>query len=263
MPLGDFMSLIKNFSICFSLLLLYCSVIPLPAWSSEYFLQQEEVTKILKLFAFTSKEETIAKKWDNYLIERTRFCNEEYKLAIHELKSEFDQSYSRLNSCIKNVELSCMHDSLSWLNDFQNKFGTEYIRDNFISIKYVILATAMADNLSPCQEQIKEALYREYRQLDAIKIYVEDFIAFSKSLSKDEKSVLDSRVKAAEAFLAGFAYPLQGLWSYEGLRSSLFTAALKTRKDLNPQVIDFFSHNPGFMKQCLPQKAINALQNLK
>ncbi len=99
--------------------------------------------------------------------------------------------------------------------------------------------------------------------MDAAKIYVEDFVEFSKTLNKEEKKKLGDRVEAAEAYLKNFVYPLQGVWSNEGLRNFLFSVALKTRKDLDSKVIDFFSHHPAFMRQCLPMKAINALKDLK
>lgn len=212
---------------------------------------------------FTNKEDEIGKKWDKYLNERTGFDNNEYQLAIHELKSGFDQSYAKLDYCVRKVEQKCKDDTLSWFEDFKNKFGLEYINKNFNSIKFVLLAVAMGDNLTLCQEQVKEALYREYRQLDAAQIYVEDFVEFYKTLNKEEKKKLGVRVEAAEAYLRNFVYPLQSVWSNEGLRNSLFSVALKSRKDLDPKVIDFFSHHPAFMRQCLPMKAINLLKDLK
>jgi type VI secretion system Hcp family effector len=80
----------------------------------------------------------------------------EYQLAIHELKSGFVQSYAKLDSCMRNVEQECNQDSLSWVEDFKKKFGLEYISKNFYSIKYVLLAIARSDNLTPCQEQSRK-----------------------------------------------------------------------------------------------------------
>lgn len=233
---------------------------PAPAKAAEYFIQQEDTTEIIKLLAFSNKEDEIGKKWEEFLKERTRrFNHNDYQMAIYKLKSEYDKSYAMLDICIKNTDKKVNQHSSSWAKDFQQQFGKEYIRKNFDSIRFVVIALSMKETFASCEEQAKEAIYREYRYLDSAKNYVKYFIEFYETLNKEEKKKLNIRITATESYLKDFEYPLQSTLSNEGLKDALFSIAL-TQKDIDPQMIYFFVHHPFFMK---PFDLVKVLDDLK
>jgi len=243
--------------ICLVVLISICTA--KKANSSESFNQQKMTTHVLKLLSFDNKKTEYFKKWDEYLYKRNKFYNNEYQMAIKQLKDRFDITYAGLNSCISNVDQQCKNDSLSWIADLKVKFGSEYVAKNIDSMRFIILALVISDNLGPCKSQIKDTLYEEYRYFDAVNNYVKEFIEFSRTLSADDKKLLFEKVSAAEKYIKEFYYPFQGLWSHDGLREALFSVALKSREDLDPAVIEYISNHPGFKKQCLPGEAMKAL----
>jgi uncharacterized protein YukE len=254
----------KMFSIFLAVFLLNSICIPAHESSAAEFIQQEKTTEILGLLAFTGKGDEISKKWEKFLRERNhRFGNKDYQMAIHNLKSEYDQSYAQLNACVENTNKETEQYSSSWTKDFRERFDREYIQKNFDSIRFVVIALAVRNSLAYCDEQVKEALYREYSYLDAAKNYVEYFTEFSKTLNEDEKKKLSVQIKTAEGYLNSFEYPLQSTLSGEGLKDALFSDALKTHKDLDPQLIGFFTHQQFFMKPFALVKTLNDLKALR
>jgi hypothetical protein len=82
-------------------------------------------------------------------------------------------------------------------------------------------------------------------------------------LNEKEKKKLSVRIKTADCYLKSFEYPLQSTLSEEGLKDALFSVALETHKDLDPQLIGFFTHRQIFMKPFPLLKTLNDLKALR
>ncbi len=243
--------------------ILFAAYINMPSFanSGEYYIQQDRTSEVIKLIEFPDKKDELVKKWDAFLKQLTRrFGNKDYQMAIHNLKTEYDQAYSSFNACIENTNKVSGEYSSLWANDLQQRFVKEYVQKNFDSIRLVMIALSMANNIASCEEQEKESLYREYLHLDAARNYVANFTEFSKTLNKEEKKKLGHTISVAERYLNNFEYPLQSTLSKESLNNALYSLALKTQKDLDPQLIDFFSGQPLFRK---PFDLVKALDDLK
>ena len=255
---------LRNASVYFYVLLINCICIPAPDSFSEYFVQQEKTNQIINTLVFNNKEDEVGAKWDTYIRELTRrFGNNDYQMAIHKLKLEYDQSYVNLNTCIESTNKVSEQYSTSWTKDFQERFDREYIQKNLDAIRFVVQALAMRNNLASCNEQTKEALYREYRHLDAAQNYVKKFVDFTETLNKEEKKKIGTKIMAVESYLKSFEYPLQSTLSDEGLKDALFSIALKTRKESDPRLIDFFINHPLFMKPFALIKTLDDLKSLQ
>jgi len=252
----------RRISIYLWALLLACICIPSPGTAAESRFELEDTTEILKLFVFTDKEKETGDKWDVFIKERTRFSNTEYQTAIRKLKSEFDQSYANLDKCIRNTEEERDKYSSSWLKDLQDLFGKEYIKKNMASIRFILLALP-ANSFLPCEDHLQEALYREYCYLEGAKDYVHEFLGFSETLDKEGKKKLAGRIMASESYLKSFKYPLHATLSEEGLRDALYAVTLKTRNNLDPSLIDFFTRHTFFRKPFALHKALDDLKALK
>jgi len=256
--------LLRIFSLllCFFLL---CSICKLTHESTAGdFIQQDKTSEIMALLAFANKEDQIGKKWEEFLAELNhRFTKKDYQIAIHSLKSEYDQSYAMLNACVENTNKEAKEYSQSWTNDFKQQFSNAYVQNNLESIRFTIVAMSMINNIASCEDEVKEALYREYRYLDASKYYIKEFVEFSETLNKEEKMKSDVSITAAKNYLKNFEYPLQTIFSDEGLKCALFTVALKAHKDLDPQIIGFFTHRPQFVKPFALVKALDDLKSLQ
>lgn len=247
----------------FFLSLVNCVCATTFAHAAESFIQQEKKTEILKLLAFTDNENEIGKKWEIFLKERApRFNNKDYQAAIAKLKDDYDRSEAILNSCIKNSSKESKKYSSSWINDFKQRFDKKFVLKNFDSIRFVVSALWITNNASSCEEEVKEAIYREYRQLDAAKYYVKEYLEFCNTLNVDEKKKYSVSISAAESYLNNFEYPLQSILSDDGLKGTLFSVAMIKHKDLDPRLIDFFSTHPFFQKPFDPIKAVKELEAL-
>jgi hypothetical protein len=256
--------LLRIFSLLLCLFLLHSICKLTPESTAGDLVQQDKTTEIMALLAFTNKEDEIGKKWEEFLKESNhRFSNKDYQIALHNLKSEYDQSYAMLNACVENSDKEAKEYSPSWTNDFKQQFGNAYVRNNFESIRFTIVSISMINNIAYCEDELKEALYREYRYLDAAKNYSKEFVEFSETLNKEEKMKFDVSITAAKNYLKNFEYPLQTIYSDEGLKGALFTVALKTHKDLNQQMIGFFTHRPLFMKPFALLKTLDDLKALQ
>ena len=215
----------------------------------------------MELLKFPDKENEIGEKWDEFLKKRTRrFSNEDYQMAIHELKTEYDQSYEMLNICIKNTNKISEEYSSSWAKNFQQRFGKEYIQKNFDSIRFVMIALSMTNSTAACEEQEKEALYREYRHLDAARNYVEYIEDFYRTLDEEDKKKIEHTKSIAESYLKNFEFPLQSTLSKESLNNALYSFALTRQNNLDPQLIEFFSDQPLFRKPFALGKALDDLK---
>lgn len=231
------------------------------AHASENFIQQMKTTEILKLLAFTDNENEIGKKWEIFLKKRApRFNNKDYQAAITKLKDDYDRSEENLNACIENSNKESRKYSSSWIEDFKHRFDKNYIVINFDSIRFIMMALWIKNNTSSCEEEAMEAIYREYRQLDAAKYYVKEYLEFCNTLHVDEKKKYSVSISAAESYLNNFEYPLQSILSDDGLKGALFSVAMKTHKDLDPRLTDFFSSHQFFQKHFDLIKAVKELE---
>ncbi len=223
---------------------------------------QEDTTGILKILELSDKEKDASNKWDNFLKERTHFSNNEYQMALRKLEFEFEQSYAKLDQCIRYADEERDKYSSSWLKDLQKRFGKEYVKKNIASIRFILLALP-SNSFQPCKDDLKEAFYCEYRYLEAAKDYVHEFLEFSETLDKEGRIELGSRIMAGEAYIKSFKYPLHSTLSNEGSRDALYSIALKTRKKLDPRLIDFFTHHQFFRRPFALKQAIDDLNSLK
>jgi uncharacterized protein YukE len=248
--------------LCIFLLFSFCKLTP--ESTAGDFIQQNKTTEIMALLAFTNKEDEIGKKWEEFLAERNhRFTNKDYQIAIHSLEYEYDQSYAMLNACVENTNKEAKEYSSSWSKDLKKQFGSVYVQNNFETIRFTIVALSMINSIASCEDKVKEAIYREYRYLDATKYYIMEIVEFSEALDEEEKMKSKVSITAANSYLINFEYPLQSIFSGEGLKGALFTMALRTHKDMDPQMIDFFTHRPLFMKPFALVKALNDLKALQ
>lgn len=185
-------------------------------------------------------------------------------MAIHKLKTEGDKYYASFDTCIEkaNKETATNYSS-AWSKDLQDRFGKDYIRTHYDSILFVMIALSIGNNIAACEEQEKEALYREYCYLDAAKNYVESFVEFSATLNKDEKNKNRRGIAVAESYLNSFQFPLQSTLTRESLTYTLFSIGLKKREDLDPQLMDFFSGHPLFRRPFALGKAMDDLKALQ
>lgn len=249
--------------ICFTSLV-NCLCAATIACAAENFIQQEKTTEILKLLAFADNENEIGKKWEMFLKESTpRFNNKDYQAAIAKLKDDYDRSESILSSCFENSSKESKEYSSSWIDDFKKCFDNKYILEKFDSIRFVIIALWITNNTSSCEEEVREAIYREYRQLDAAKYYVKKYLEFCNALNADEKKKYNVSIAAAESYLKNFEYPLQLILSDDGLRGTLFSVATETRQELDPKLLDFFAHQPLFSKPFDLAKVLNDLKAIQ
>jgi len=256
--------LLRIFSLLLCLFLFYSICKLTPESTAGDFIQQGKTTEVMALLAFDSKEDEIGNKWGEFLKERTRrFNNKDYQIALHNLKSEYDKSYAMLNECVENTNKKAKEYSSSWSKDLKKQFGSVYVQNNFETIRFTIVALSMINSIASCEDKVKEAIYREYRYLDAAKYYIKDFVEFSEALDEEEKMKSKVSITAANSYLINFEYPLQSIFSGEGLKGALFTMALRTHKDMDPQMIDFFTHRPLFMKPFALVKALNDLKALQ
>jgi hypothetical protein len=222
--------------------------------------QDNESHKILNHFIFTDQDIETAKKWENYLKESTWFDDKEHQMAIMQPGLEFAASVTSLNDCINNLEQNKKKNTSEWTKDFQKRFNQAYIKKNTDSIKFVMSCMYAKVNLKYCEEQKKEALYREIIYRQAFEDYIRHLQSFSETLDKKERNKIVERLAVAKTHLGGPPYPLQILLSSE--RERLFIIALNTRKDLDPVLIEFFLTHPFFQKPFDPIKAVTELEAL-
>ncbi len=255
---------LKSLSILVCILFTIYLYIPDLASTEEFNIQQDRTSEVMRYLEFPYKEDEIGKNWEIFLNKRTRrFGNKDYQMAIHKLKTEFNKSYASFNACIEKTTKESAEYSSSWANKFQQRFGKEYIHKNFDSIRLVMIALSIENNMASCEEQEKEALYREYRYLDAVKNYIEYFAEFSGTLNKNEKNRIGRGISVAESYLKNFEFPLQSTLSKESLNNALYLRALKTQQALDPQLADFFSGLPIFRKPFALGKALDDLKALQ
>jgi hypothetical protein len=229
--------------------------------AAEEMSQEEKTPEILKQLVFTEQESETAKKWELYIKERTWFTDEEHHMAIIHSGLDFAASVSYLNDCIDKTEQNKKKYSSEWIKDFQKQFDQAYIKKNMDSITFAISCMYARDNLKCCEEQKKEALYREIIYRQAFEDYIRHLQLFSETLDMKERNKVDERLNVAKTYLDGPPYPLQVLLSPG--RGRLFTTALNTRKDLDPVLIDFFLSHPFFQEPFDPIKAIKDLEALE
>lgn len=220
--------------------------------------QDKESQKILKQLIFTDKEGETAKKWEKYLKESTWFDDKAHQMAIIQSGLEFAASITSLNDCINNLEQSKKKYTSEWMKDFQKLFNQDYIIKNMDSIKFVLSCMYAKVNLKYCEQQNKEALYREIIYRQAFEDYIRHLQRFSETLNKKERNEIIESLAVAKTHLQSPPYPLQTLLSYE--RERLFIIALKTREDLDTVLIEFFLNQPFFQKPFDPMKVINELE---
>lgn len=259
------MNILKIIFILFSIMVINCICMGTYACSSEDFIQQQKTTEIMELLDFNGEaDDETFKKWDKYIKERThRFNNGDYQMAINELKFEYDESYKMLNSCIKITDKEAEKYSSTWLKDLQKQFSKKVIDTNIDHIKFIIIAIWMDKSHSSCEDESREALYREYLHLDAAKYYVKEYVEFSETLKAKDKDKIKATISIAKSYLENFEYPLQAILSDGGLKKALFSVSLKTRKDLNPQLIEFLTQHPFFQKPFAIVKTIEDLKTLR
>ena len=245
---------------CFCLPIMCCLNISLSAVAAEELFQKEKTQEILNHLVFTDHESETAKKWEHYLKESTWFSDAEHQMAVIQQGFEFATSISSLSNCFVNMEQNEKNYSSEWVKDFQKKFDIAYIIKNFDSINFIISCMYARDNLKYCEEQKKEALYREIIYRQSIEDYMRHLRRFSESLKEKEQKKIAGRLSVANTYLEGPPYPLQILLSPGSER--LFLIALKTRKNLDPRLVSFFSNHPFFQKPFNPMYVVGDLESL-
>jgi len=218
--------------------------------------------EILKKIELTSDEIKIKQKWKCFLIESTLFTEDQHQKAIHNLWKTFNQSFVDLNHCEAYLEREQKHYSSSWIEDFRKRFDAEYINKNIKTIAFVIFANHVIDDSKLCREQKMKALYNDFNYSESVKNYVQLFIDFSRTLDVKEIKQVRNQIIAAETYLGDFQYPMQLMLSLSRVKDELFLAAIKTREDLDQNLIDFFSSHSFFKKSYDPMKAIRDLEAL-
>jgi hypothetical protein len=244
----------------FCLPILCCATTFLSSVASAELLQEEKSKEILKQLVFTDNESEIVKKWELYLKESTWFNDEVHQLAIIQPGLQFASSVSALSDCLNSIEQNKKKYSSEWVKGFHKKFDNNYVKNNFDSIRFVISYVFARDVLKYCEEQKKEALYREIIYRQAFEDYIQHLQRFSETLDTKERKKVADRLTVAKTLLEGPPYPLQLLLSPG--KERLFVIAFKARKDLDPMLIDFFSTDPFFQKPFDPTKVVNDLEAL-
>lgn len=230
--------------------------------ASETTFKDDETERILNTLVYSDEEQEITNKWNDFLTNRTRFNNNEYLMAIRNFRDCFAQSFSKFEQCVAGNDKERNNYTTSWLTDLQNQFGSGFIFKNMDSIKFILLALP-SNGFQSCKNELKEALYSEYLYLDTAKDYVSEFKEFSDTLPGTDKMKIQKKIVASTEYLDNFTYPLHATLSSDGSREALFAAALKTRKDISPKLIDFFSHHPFFQKPFALQRALHDLDAIR
>jgi hypothetical protein len=242
------------------LLIMCCLNTSLCAVAAQELNQNDKVQEILNHLVFTGHESVTARKWETYLKESTWFDDTEHQMAVIQPGFEFAAAVSSLSDCISNIENNESIYSSEWIKDFNKQFNAEYISKNFDSVKFIISCIHARNNLKYCEEQKKEALYREIIYRQAFEDYMRHLQSFSETLDTREQKKIVDRLTVAKTYLTGPPYPLQILLSSG--RERLFAIAIKTRKELDPRLITFFSTHPLFKKPFNPIKAVKDLETL-
>lgn len=230
--------------------------------ASETAFKDDETERILKTLVYSDDEQELADKWNIFLKNRTRFNHNEYTMVIRYFRDCFAQSFSQFEQCVASNDKERNNYTTSWLTDLQNQFGSEFITKNMDSIKFILLALP-SNGFQSCKNDLKEALYSEYLYLDTAKDYVSVFKKFSDTLPGTDKMKIKKKIDASTEYLDNFIYPLHATLSSDGSREALFAAALKTRKDISPKLIDFFSRHPFFQKPFALQRALHDLDAIR
>jgi len=257
-----FLSLINRL---FSFLLVYSLTsvfLSCPCTASETSFDDNETESTLKTLAYSDIDKETAYKWNCFIKSRTRFSNNEYLMVIRNFRDCFADSFSKFEQCVTTNDMKRNNYKTSWITDFQNQFGKEFIIKNRESIKFILLALP-ANGFQPCKDDLKEALYSEYLYLEAAKDYVREFKEFSDTLPETDKTKLKNRIVASTEYLTNFKYPLHATLSNDGLREALYATALKTRRDINPKLIDFFTQHSFFQQPFALLRALDDLNTIR
>lgn len=234
------------------------------AHSYENHAQNEKASEILKLITFGDNERDMREAWDDYLgVRNRRFNSKNYQIAIIKLKNEYYKYDELFNSCINAANRESKQYSSSWVSEITNSFNNDYITRNVETIRHVIIGIYVLNNATSCETEAKEAIYREYRYFDAVKYYVKEYVEFYNSLPETRQRKYGGTISAAKDYLKEFEFPLQSILSDEGLKAALFSVDMETQKELEPQLLDFFAHQPLFSKPFDLAKVLNDLKTIQ
>lgn len=216
--------------------------------------------EVIEQIAFTNKEKDINQKWNDFLKENTRFTESEYIMAIHNLRNIFNKSFSDLNDCIVGLEQEQKQYNSSWVLDLTKQYGVIYLDKNMETIAFIILANHMINDINLCKDQKVKAIYDDFNYTDSVKGYVQLFVDFCNSLKLKEIKLIDIKKSTAETYIRNFHYPMQSMLSLSRVKNELFLAAIKTREDLDQNLVEYITSRPCFKKSYDPMKAIRDLE---
>jgi hypothetical protein len=224
----------------------------------------QNIQKFFKDLNREAKDAEIGDKWDNYLKEQTTFNNQEHLVVIAKLGAEFAQAMGKLEGCIAESKKEYSYSS-EWLKDFTKDFDEAYIARNLTNIKFVIWCTSLKFDVLTvqCEVFVKDAIYKEIFYIQELRDYAELFVKFSETLDKATLRKIKDLVSYAKTLTQIPDNILGYIHSYPGVRNNLRLAALQSRKDIDPRLIEFFSKHPFFSKPFEPMQAIRDLKTFE
>ncbi|MEN6467055.1 MAG: hypothetical protein ABFD62_17925, partial [Syntrophaceae bacterium] len=114
-----------------------------------------------------------------------------------------------------------------------------------------------------CEVFVKDAVYKEIFYTQELRHYAGLFVQFSETLDNATLEKIKGLVSYAKTMTQIPDNILGYIHAYPGVRNQLRLAALQTRKDIDPRLIEFFSKHPFFSKPFEPMKAIRDLKRFE
>lgn len=197
------------------------------------------------------------KKFDVYLNQTTHYGVKEYHTAVRNLFSQYQKSFSELNTCSKNYSDEEKKYSDKWAKELVQIHGADYVSHHIESIKNLILNINYKNWSIFCKEPEKEGLYSEIQYIITVREFFHHYIQFYNSLGKKEKKARTIQKKTAEAIIKSLSiYPLHDIL-YGGRLSTYLN--LDNKVELKPDVFKFIINHPSLTK---PFNPITAYKDL-
>lgn len=220
---------------------------------------KKDVYSILDNLTSLVQDDEIDAKLNSYLAGLTSFSNIEHQLAIKETGIRYYKSIIDLSECIELMNKDQVQPSSKWFEDMKTTFDMKYIQNNVSSIKFIMFAISAINNKKYCEICEKNAIYYEIMYRDILADYMRKLQRFSEGLNDKGRPKINNIIRVINSFLEGPKYPLQVLLSDEN--GTLFSAALKNRKELDPKLVLFFSTHPFFQKTFDPMRTFKELED--
>jgi hypothetical protein len=79
-------------------------------------------------------------------------------------------------------------------------------------------------------------------------------------LKQNRSTDIVNKKSTAETYIRNFHYPMQSMLSLSRVKDELFLAVIKTREDLDQDLIDYITSHSFFKNSFDPMKAIRDLE---